>query len=107
MYRVTIDDDEFFYLKMNSAYSKALEIVEKNLREYLKLINNDCYNKQSQVSKNCFRVYYKLYDLKEKWDYYISNLESFYLYFWDGGNECFCQYDCYSEISIEELSLLD
>lgn len=104
LFIVTYGDIHLYFLNENKAYEKVISYINDELNEYLHIF--DDINKQSNHSKDCISHFKNMKNPKEAYQYYKSNLDNIYYYFYDGGNESWIMFQ-YSNIFIEELDIRD
>lgn len=106
-FRVVIEDCQLIFCDENLAYQEIIETINDDLEAYLHLIRNNVgIVLQPIKSKNCINTFKEITDFKEAYEYYKSNIDNIYNYFYNGGNEGWETF-LYSNISIEELCISD
>lgn len=100
------DFEEYYYLDKKRAYQKAMEFNLNQIYEYENIF--DEINKQCTKSKLLINNLKEIYkgDPQLQLEYYMKNLEDIYLYYYDGGNETFMDYN-YDLATVEEKNLIE
>lgn len=85
-------EEDGYFLNEKKAYQKVISEIESELQRYSKLFE-DQLNKQGTKSKECMLQFYTKESLKEKYNYYLDNLETIYYYYYDGSCEQWEMFD--------------